>query len=133
MRGIIHPDSGDPSGAQWSVSRCAVEPAYMRVKSHQRSSTLSCTSCLIGFWKKKKKTTNILEVVSSQFISQAKSSHLSCGKERSVTSACPDLLSLPGSGRTLTKQHRSQNSQGLSFIQLISQGVGHRPGCPECC
>lgn len=44
--------------------------------------------------------------VSSQFISQAKSDRLSGAKQWSVTSACPGLLTLQGSGSTLTKPRR---------------------------
>lgn len=44
--------------------------------------------------------------VPSQFISQAKSSWLSCGNEGSVTPACPGPLTLQGSGWTFTKLSR---------------------------
>lgn len=44
--------------------------------------------------------------VPSQFISQAKSSWLSCGNKGSVTPACPGSLTLQGSGWAFTKLSR---------------------------
>lgn len=120
----------------------------MKVESHQPSSTMFHTPALTGLpgggrrGKKKKKKKKLHKqpwsCVPSQFISQAKSGWLSCGKEGgSVTSACPGLLTLQGSGSTLTKARPpqppatpSRSSRGLSFTHLISQGAGHGPDRP---
>ena len=146
---LLHPDSRDPSGAHRSVSAGAAEPADMKVESHQPSSTMFHTPALTGLpgggrdKKKKKKrrrsSTNNLGVV-SRHSSSAKQSQAgwAVGKRGSVTSACPGLFTLQGSGSTLTKSGRpqppatpSRSSRGLSFTHLISQGVGHRPDRPR--
>lgn len=93
---VLHGNNGDPSGVQWSVS---VGAADMKVES-----AVSHSSFAFFFFQKRKNSKQPWIHVSSQFISQAKSSQLSCGKEGSVTSACPGLLILQGNGSTLTKQ-----------------------------
>lgn len=60
--------------------------------------------------------------VPSQFISQAKSSWLSCGNEGSVTPACPGPLTLQGSGWTFTKLSR------LCFLWRRARAAG---ACPS--
>lgn len=67
-----------------------------------------CSDWLAMCKKKKRQHKQPWSCVPLQFISQAKSDRLSCGKERSVTSACPGLLTLPGSGSTLTNTELEQ-------------------------
>lgn len=92
----------------------AVEPADIKVESHQQSSTLFHALTLTGlsvaffflfrfFFPFNQQPWSC---VPSQFISQAKSSWLSCGNEGSVTPACPGPLTLQGSGWTFTKLSR---------------------------
>lgn len=149
---------------QWGSFRCspecvagAAEPADAKVESHQQSSTMFHTLALTG-WpggereseresggkKRKKEAQTTLELcescVPSQFISQAKSSRLSCGKEGARHLSLSRPAHPAGEWQDINKARppqppatTSRSSQGLSFTHLISQGAGHRPGCPASC
>ena len=147
---LLHPDSRDPSGAHRSVSAGAAEPADMKVESHQPSSTMFHTPALTGLpgggrdkkkkkkKKKKKQHKQPWSCVPSQFISQAKSSWLSCGKEGERHLSLSGPVHPAGEWQHINKERPPSAScdaepeqPGLSFTHLISQGVGHRPDRPR--
>ncbi len=138
---LLHPDSGDLSGVHWSVSRVQPSQLIWRLRAISRVqqcfTLLLWLACLVGK-KKAAQTTLELCPVTVHQPSKVKLAELWERGERHLSLSRPAHPA--GEWQHINKARppqppatKSQSSQGLSFTYLISQGVGHRPGCPAPC
>lgn len=132
---LLHPDSGDPSGVRWSVSRVQPSQLMQRLRAISLSSTMFHTFFFglqtdLPCKKKKKNSTNNLGVVSCHS-SSAKQSQVELWEraERHLTLSRP----VCHTGEWQNSNKASWSSQGLSFTHLISDGFRCSPDYSAFC
>lgn len=128
---LLHPDSGAPSGVRSSVSAARPSQLIRRLRAIKfNSDSRSHSDWLASPKKEKKKQEGGVQTTLKRCpatVRQPRRVKLWREKKVSVTSACPGLLTLQGSGGASACCGR--RAGGPSSTYLISQGEGYRRGC----